>query len=231
MQTLSVSTSSLVRPSIAPPQSLRLVALGDSIIYGYGDPEGGGWVERLRRRWMNPDSPGHALYNLGVRGDRVKQVARRLEDEFRHRGELRNRVPDRIILSVGVNDSARVARPDGRNYTAFETFETELAELLERAQHLCPVFFVGMAPVDETCMPFSQCLFYNHEDQCRYTEATERACRIRQIPFLDILNLWLDRGESWWKPRLSSDGLHPNVSGYRSLLQDVLNWEPIQSLG
>ena len=28
---------------------LRLVALGDSTIYGFGDPEGGGWVERLRQ--------------------------------------------------------------------------------------------------------------------------------------------------------------------------------------
>ncbi|MER3478464.1 MAG: G-D-S-L family lipolytic protein, partial [Leptolyngbya sp. ERB_1_2] len=46
----------LVPPSIhsiadsATP--LRILALGDSIVYGFGDPVGGGWVERLRRRWM-----------------------------------------------------------------------------------------------------------------------------------------------------------------------------------
>ncbi|NEO08907.1 MAG: G-D-S-L family lipolytic protein, partial [Moorea sp. SIO3I8] len=58
---------------------LKFVVLGDSLIYGFGDPEGGGWVERLRRQWMLPDSPGHVLYNLGVRGDGVTQVHKRLE--------------------------------------------------------------------------------------------------------------------------------------------------------
>ena len=33
-------------------QSLRIVALGDRLVYGYGDLVGGGWVERLRRQWM-----------------------------------------------------------------------------------------------------------------------------------------------------------------------------------
>ncbi|MDE5070814.1 MAG: G-D-S-L family lipolytic protein, partial [Trichodesmium sp. St5_bin8] len=57
---------------------LKIVALGDSLVYGFGDYEGGGWVERLRRHWMLPDSPGHVLYNLGVRGNRVLQVEQRL---------------------------------------------------------------------------------------------------------------------------------------------------------
>ena len=79
---------------------LKIVVIGDSIVYGFGDFEGGGWVERLRRNWMMPDSPGHVIYNLGVRGDGVLQVSQRLEQEFRNRGELRNRVPDAIALSL-----------------------------------------------------------------------------------------------------------------------------------
>ncbi|MBD1926521.1 G-D-S-L family lipolytic protein [Trichocoleus sp. FACHB-90] len=223
----------IVAPSVKPlgqvnSHPLKLVALGDSIVYGYGDPEGGGWVERLRRRWMLPDSPGHVLYNLGVRGDCVKQVQERLEQEFRHRGELRNRVPDAIALSVGVNDSARLARITGRNFTDFEVFQAEMAALLEKAQHLCPVLFVGMVPVDEEKMPFFDCLYFNHADQYRYKEATRLACVARQIPYLDIFDLWLDRGKDWWRSRLTQDGLHPNVLGYQALLQDVLNWEPMQ---
>ena len=38
--------------SITAVHHKRIVAIGDSLIYGYGDPEGGGWVERLRRRWQ-----------------------------------------------------------------------------------------------------------------------------------------------------------------------------------
>lgn len=227
--------ATLVAPALtqlrqAHPHPLKIIALGDSLVYGFGDPEGGGWVERLRRSWMLPGSPGHVLYNLGVRGDRVSQVAQRLEHEFRHRGELRNRVPDAIILSVGVNDSARVTRPDGRNYTSFEDFNAELAGLLERSQQLCPVLFVGMVPVDETKMPFLDCFHYNHSDQYRYKEATRQACQARRIPYLDIFDLWTGRGVDWVRSHLTEDGLHPNVAGYQALLQDVLRWDAIHQL-
>lgn len=215
--------------SLSPTQCqpLKIIALGDSLVYGFGDPEKGGWVEQLRRWWMLPDSSGHVLYNLGVRGDRTQQVAQRLEVEFRHRGELRNRVPDLIILSVGVNDSARLARPNGRNHTDFTVFESEIAALLDQAQQLCPVLFVGMVPVDEAKMPFLDCFYFNHTDQYRYKEATRIACNQRQIPYLDIFDQWMARGDNWRNKRLNEDGLHPNTLGYQSLLEDVIHWEPL----
>jgi lysophospholipase L1-like esterase len=209
---------------------LKLVAFGDSLIYGFGDGVGGGWVERLRRQWMLPESAGHVLYNLGVRGDRTYQVAQRLENEFRQRGELRNRVPDAIILSVGLNDSARVQSFTGRSYTDFEHFKTVLDNLLNLSQQLCPVIFVGMVPVDESKMPFQDCLYYSHADQYRYKEATKLACLERGIPYLDIFDKWLARGNIWCSSCLTSDGLHPNAAGYQSLFEDVTSWEPIASI-
>lgn len=217
----------LLSPSL-PTRTLRLVALGDSLIYGFGDPEGGGWIERLRRRWMSPQGEDHALYNLGVRGDRVRQVSQRLQAEFNHRGELRHRVPDAMILSVGLNDSARLGRLNGKNFTEFETFQEDVADLLDQAAELCPVYFVGMTPVDEAQMPFSNCLYYNHADQYRYKEVIRTACIEREIPYLDIFEMWLTQGEDWWRSRLHSDGLHPNSAGYKSLLGDFLEWEPIR---
>jgi lysophospholipase L1-like esterase len=227
MQTL---TSPIAPAPLAPEghTSLRLLALGDSLVYGFGDPVGGGWVERLRRQWMTPGEPNHALYNLGVRGDGVKQVARRLEDEFRHRGELRNRHPDLIILSVGVNDSPRLSRPDGKNFTELAEFQASLKDLLERAQKLGPVLFVGMVPVDPLKMPFLNCLYYNHADQYSYKEATRLGCAAQQIPYLDLFDLWMSRGASWCQAQLTQDGLHPNVTGYQNLLHDILAWPAFQ---
>lgn len=228
MPTLVVPASAQFRQVNSHP--MKIVALGDSLVYGYGDHEGGGWVERLRRQWMLPTSPGHVLYNLGVRGDGVKQVGQRLEQEFRHRGELRNRVPDAIVLSVGVNDSARLGRSNGRNYTDFDTFQLEMGALLEQAKQLCAVLFVGMVPVDESKMPFLDCFYYDRADQYRYKEATKLACQARNIPYLDIFDLWMGRGEDWVLKRLTQDGLHPNVAGYQALLQDVLNWQEMNDL-
>ncbi len=231
MQTLSVNSKRATQSTSIPhTYPLRVVALGDSLIYGFGDPEGGGWVERLRRQWMLDGSPGHVVYNLGVRGDRVLQVAQRLEDEFRNRGELRNRVPDIIILSVGVNDSARLQSSQGKNFTDFSQFQKQMDDLLVKSQKLCPVLFVGMTPTDEAKMPFLNCLYYNHTDQYRYKEATRQACAAYGIPYLDLYDLWQQRGESWWRPLIGRDGLHPNTQGYQAILEDLQNWEPFQQL-
>jgi lysophospholipase L1-like esterase len=228
MQTIAPpDVEKILQPALQP---LKVVALGDSLVYGFGDTEGGGWVDRLRRQWMASEVANHVLYNLGIRGDRACQVLERLEQEFRYRGELRNRVPDRIILSVGVNDSARLGRPDGRLFTNFEHFQSQIGILLDRARQLCPVFFVGMVPVDEDKMPFLDCFYFNHFDQYRYKEATKRACAVREIPYLDIFDLWMGRGEDWRRTRLGPDGLHPNIQGYRSLWEDVITWQPIAKL-
>ncbi|MBD0334685.1 MAG: G-D-S-L family lipolytic protein [Cyanobacteria bacterium Co-bin13] len=207
----------------------KVVVLGDSLVYGFGDFEGGGWVERIRRRSMALGESGPVFYNLGVRGDGVRQVTQRLEQEFRLRGELRNRVPDLIILSVGVNDSARVGRTTGRQLTDYEAFQQDIESLLRQAKQLCPVLFVGMTPIDEQPMPFAEVLYYSHAEQWRYKEATRVACEALQVPYLDILSRWLKRGDDWWRPLISGDGLHPNVAGYCALLDDILHWEAFQS--
>ncbi len=221
--------------AIAPPLPLspsKVIALGDSVVYGYGDPERGGWVEGLRRRWMGLGQSGPVLYNLGVRGDGVRQVAQRLEAEFSRRGELRNRVPEAIILSVGTNDSARLGHAGGRNFMALDEFEAAIAHLLEQSQRLAPqVLFVGMTPVDETKMPFMNALYYSHADQKRYKDATQSACDQRQVPYLDIFEGWLAQGEAWRGDRLCDDGLHPNPLGYEALLDSVLTWDALQPLG
>jgi hypothetical protein len=39
----------------------------------------------------------------------------------------------------------------------------------------------------------------------------------------------MDRGDLWCQERLMQDGLHPNVQGYQSILEDILNWSPLTS--
>ena len=91
----------------------QLIVIGDSGVVGWGDREAGGWCERLRRHWMGlPDAP--LIYGLGVRGDGLEAVSARWEREWMCRGELRRKKPEALLLSVGLNDTARVGRSDGR---------------------------------------------------------------------------------------------------------------------
>ncbi len=230
--TAALQLTSSVETVIRLPQQShpkKIIAMGDSLVYGYGDHEGGGWVERLRLRWMNPDQPGPIVYNLGVRGDGVAQVTKRLEQEFTGRGELRRRTPDLLILSVGLNDSARSGCSLGRPVTDIQRFEQEMAQLLTQANQLCPVFFVGMTPVNETAMPFAHVLYFSRADQSRYRDVTRQLCEAQNVPYLDVLELWAQQDEGWVSDRLCQDGLHPNALGYRTLLEAVQAWQPLMS--
>ena len=236
--TLSSSTStalpaaviqSAVAPTAVRTYPKKVIAIGDSLIYGYGDSEGGGWVDRLRIGWMNPDCPGPILYNLGVRGDGVVQVAKRLEHEFCDRGELRHRQPDMLVLSVGVNDSARAGRPTGRPVTALHIFEQAMDRLLAQARQLCPVYFVGMVPVNESAMPFANILHFSQAEQVRYRDVTKQLCAQHQVPYLDLYEQWTQHDEHWVSDRLCTDGIHPNPLGYKTILASVKSWEPLTS--
>ena len=199
----------------------KLIVLGDSGVYGWGDPEEGGWCERLRRHWMAlPDGP--VLYPLGVRGDGLERVAARLEREVHCRGELRRQIPQGILLAVGLNDCARVGRPDGRPQLDAEGFLFGLQQLLLKARRIAPVLVLGLTPVDEAVMPYADVLWYQLEQVRRYEALLEEACLEADVPFLPLLNSLLD--DPAWPGWLGTDGVHLNSDGHRQVYERVRHW-------
>ena len=199
----------------------KLIVLGDSGVYGWGDPEEGGWCERLRRHWMAlPDGP--VLYPLGVRGDGLERVAARLEREVHCRGELRRQIPQGILLAVGLNDCARVGRPDGRQQLDAEGFLFGLQQLLLQARRIAPVLVLGLTPVDEAVMPYADVLWYGLDQVRRYEGLLEEACLEADVPFLPLLNSLLD--DPAWPGWLGTDGVHLNSDGHRQVYERVRHW-------
>ncbi|MFM8937255.1 MAG: GDSL-type esterase/lipase family protein [Vulcanococcus sp.] len=212
----------------------KLIVVGDSGVYGWGDPEEGGWCERLRRHWMGLPA-GPVLYPLGVRGDGLERVAARLAAEVGCRGELRRQQPHGILLAVGLNDSARVGRPDGRPQLDPEGFLFGLLQLLQQAKAIAPVLVLGLTPVDEAVMPYAEVLWYGLEQVRRYDGLLEEACLEADVPFLPLLDTLL--ADPAWLQWLGSDGVHLNSEGHRQVFQRVrqwpalLQWADLQPLG
>ena len=100
----------------------QLVVIGDSSVYGWGDNEGGGWCERLRKDWGNNQN-GPVIYQLGVRGDGIEKVSSRWEKEWSSRGETRRNKPKAILLNVGLNDTAAIGQINGRHQLDIDGFE------------------------------------------------------------------------------------------------------------
>ena len=199
----------------------KLAVVGDSGVFGWGDVEEGGWCERLRRHWMGlPEGP--VLYNLGVRGDGLERVAARLHGEVGARGELRRQIPQGILLAVGLNDTARVGRPDGRPQLAPEAFLFGLQQLLREARGLAPLFVLGLTPVLEEAMPFAEVLWYSLADVRRYEGLLEEACMEADVPFLPVFDAFLEQPR--WPQWLAEDGLHCNSAGHRFLFERLRHW-------
>ena len=209
--------------ALAPRQ---LVVLGDSGVHGWGDRDAGGWCQRLRLQWMaTPHTP--VVYGLGVRGDGLERVAARWRSEWSHRGELRRHVPDGILLSVGLNDTARVGRNDGRPQLSLDGFAFGMGRLLEEIRQNCNVLVLGLTPVDEHVMPFAGCLWYSNRDIERYEAALGEVCHDADVPFLPLHQLM--RSDPAWLSWIEPDGIHLNADGHAWIHRQLQAWSALLS--
>ena len=200
----------------------QLVIIGDSSVYGWGDNEGGGWCERLRKEWMNNQN-GVIIYTLGVRGDGIETVALRWEKEWMARGETRRNKPKGILLNVGLNDTARIGQKNGRHLLEIEGFEYGLERLINSIKTKTDVFVLGLSPVDESKMPFADCLWYSNEFCDSYEKRMEEVCINQNVPFLSTFKeMSSDRRSKNW---ISDDGIHLNADGHLWIYQRIKSWD------
>ncbi len=202
----------------------QLIVIGDSGVYGWGDHDEGGWCERLRQTWMKtPNAP--VVYPLGIRGDGLERVAKRWRKEWECRGELRRKVPDGLLISVGINDTARIGRANGRPQLSAEAFRFGFSQLLKEIKNKTKVMVMGLTPIDEGVMPFAECLWYSNEAAAIYEAQIEEACLELDIPFLALHRAMLAEPE--WLSWLEADGVHLNSDGHNWLSHQVLKWKPL----
>ncbi len=203
----------------------QLIVIGDSSVYGWGDSEGGGWCGRLRRHWMD-SSCNPILYPLGIRGDGLEKVAQRWHREWYCRGELRRKLPTGLILAVGINDTAKVGRIDGRPQLSKEAFKFGLEELLKKIKKETFVMVMGLTAVSEEKMPFAECLWYSNTACSSYERLIEECCLELDIPFLATFQEM--RSKPSYESLIMPDGIHLNSEGHKWLFEKISNWPSLQ---
>ncbi len=176
---------------------MRLIAFGDSMVAGAGDPQHLGWIGRALA-----DRRTVTLYNLGVRRETSGDIAARWRAEALPR--MVEDEPMRIVFSFGVNDCHL---QDGRpRLSQAESLKNALA-ILTAAAEICPVLMVGPPPVVDPGV-------------CARLEALNEAlkalaARLRVL-FIDVLRplmadgLFQAEAQAW-------DGAHPGAGGYQRM--------------
>jgi acyl-CoA thioesterase I len=176
---------------------MRLIAFGDSLMAGVGDPAHLGWIGRAvaGRREIT-------LYNLGVRRETSGQIAARFQAEAAPR--LSEAEPMRLVFSFGVNDC--VLEHGAPRAPTSETLKNA-QRLLSEGARLAPSLLVGPPPVADPGI-------------CARIEGLNEvlkvlAARLR-TPFIDVFRPLAADG-LWQAEAAAFDGAHPGAAGYQRL--------------
>jgi len=190
----------------------KLFFFGDSITAGALDGEFGGWVNRVITKIIKEEFEREIgarafycnSYNLGVHGDFVKDVVKRLPNEIEARSKPEDEI--QIVFAAGVKDTLISDE--------FE-FSNNLKIMISKALEFTKnISFIGLFPVDEarTKNP------YKNDKIKSFNNAVRNTCEEYEIPFCSLFEKAIARGD--YKAMLH-DGLHPNGEGHRFIYEIV----------
>jgi lysophospholipase L1-like esterase len=188
----------------------RIAAIGASTFFGRVDPEGGGFIGRLKI-WHEKSHRKNCLFNLGISSETSRDFLKRLTSECAPRR------PDLIILAACSNDARRVGSRSARNEVPLEEFKRNLTTLILEARELADVFVVLGHPIDEkrtTPISYKE-NYYLLSDLEEYMESAIAVCNKLKIPYLDVFHRWQTHGDYLFL--LYEDGLHPGPAGHEDI--------------
>ena len=170
----------------------NIVALGDSITYGYPYTPKASWENILDKK-MNIK-----IINKGINGDTLEGMLERFDQD------VKSFTPKFMIVMGGTNDAFNDASVDSMKYN--------LKQIIERAINSGIIPIVGMTiPVDEPVI---------EQKLIKYRDFIKDFCKKNDILIIDFFSVMVDdRGRI--KQALDFDGVHPNREGYRVMGQEA----------
>jgi len=198
------------------PKRIGIMVFGDSVAFGEGDKERGGWVNRLALYLKNHGKNDTTVMNLSVKAATTKHVLNRFESEAGER--LRPDKENFVIFALGNNDSS-VNNIAGQPIIKPRQFEENITELITKAKKFTRnVIFVGSAQMEEKkTVPLlfnSKISFYNQRS-AYYDNFIQQIAHTKGCQFIDIRNL-LNKDD------LAQDGVHPNENGHEKMFKHIL---------
>ncbi len=190
--------------------SKRILAFGDSVVWGACIPRREAWADLLRNYLDEKFNYAVELYNLGIDGNTSADVLRRFD------GEALARKPDLIIIAVGTNDS--VFRKNNQFDVSESEFRQNLSDIFEKAKkYTRHIVFVGLAKgSDLETIPLKRSTTgkcYSKLGVKKYDGYIKSFSAEKNTPFVDIFSILTD-GDF-------DDGLHPNIQGHSKIFQAV----------
>lgn len=198
---------------------MRHILFGDSIGFGVGDYQNGGWASQLRlyidRRKQSKDEN---LINLSISGDTSRGLLARLENEAKLRIQEKSKQEFSIIIAIGTNDS-KINKENPHKDINIEEFQNNISEIINVSQNLASeVMLVGLVPVVESLTtPYKGDSYYLVDRMNSYNQILSEMAKDRGLRFVDMFEDWMKKDLT----QLFDDGLHPNTEGHREMYEEI----------
>ena len=204
----------------------RVFFIGASTVEGMGDTTRQGWPGRLMALEGSALSEAVA-YNLGVRGQTTVEISRRWRAEVAAR--MPAPAPVLIVFSAGINDTARLS--GGLQRVSLRKSLVVIRDMMEEAQSLGSILWVGPFPIDEGRMPYRADSGLEMDfTNARIEELNREMATLSDsmgIPYVDLFTPLAGRAD-WLVHFEGGDGLHPSADGYQelaSMVQAHAGWQ------
>ena len=197
----------------------RVCFLGASVMEGMGDEARLGMPGRLALLAADNDQ-SFIHYNLGVRGQTLREISGRAAAECRARF---TDAKDFIVFATGSNDFALIESgiPRTPRHRAMKNFEALITELAE----IAPLLVFGPTPVDESKLPFFSTVSnmnfdFKNEDLANGSMEYAEICQGLNIPYINMHQA-LSGNDDFMVGLAENDGLHSTGKGYQAMAKIV----------
>jgi lysophospholipase L1-like esterase len=205
----------------ATENDIKLVAIGDSLTHGTGDPSKKGYMERVRAGLADKEEVAVHLKNYAIPGYTTEDLLNQLKNK-----KMRQQVKkaDYLILFIGTNDFRKSAeyvfQPlDFKKMSEGKAkFSSNLHQILKKIRvenSQAPILVLGL---------YHPYVEYSNEQEIRgVIEGWNHEIKMvtegfDATYFVPILDLFVDKA----KKQYFSDSLHPNAAGYELMAERVL---------
>jgi lysophospholipase L1-like esterase len=185
------------------------IIIGDSLTYGIGDFETGGWSTMFKNYIVNKDDSkvcNNYVYVAAFPGATSTVILNKLDNIYQSfKNDEFNNV---VILSIGVNDTQEF---NGSLKTSLEDYEKNINKIIDyvnNQQAKLIIFGLGRIQSDDKFY-WKPGKFYCNETLDRYDEVLERVCNEKKIEYVSMKDVLAKEDYV--------DGLHPNKIGHEKI--------------
>ncbi|WP_170292075.1 SGNH/GDSL hydrolase family protein [Heliobacterium mobile] len=219
-RTAEKDTAKVTKTSVVEKENLRVLALGDSLTRGTGDPSGKGYVGYLVDRLKENSHHEVSLSNIAVNGEKSDQLLLRLKEK-----KVRKQVEsaDIIVMTIGGNDLLNGGQSlTNLNFTEIQTdkakYVKNLTEILSELRSInedANIFYVGLYN------PFSEMDYELLTSSVirNWNAASAEVCAdFPKTTFVPTLDLFPPQVNDY----LAADKFHPNAEGYQLMAERLV---------